>query len=494
MTMQSLRTHQLHHKYPDKQFKCKLCDKAYVFQSLLKRHMDGHNGVQKFHCHLCLATFAWKSSLAAHILTHYPKKYKCKLCSLSFNTEKRLTSHLKKHSEPNPHSCTLCLKKYPFRYLLVRHVKSAHGQKSFVTVKVMAVPRKVNMVRRISITASEASKGDNPRTALQELSSTASTSEFVAEQYLGNNDCSKSVTGSHKYAKQLPFSAVSQKFPSFKFRCVSAPRDHVPASVPRFTVSIGHKSECPVATQSNIVEQDTKNEPVICYTAQRTVGVAESATSSSPADVCNDSGSCEKQHSPSRSSSSYREPPSYYSASPFATEAFVKGSSDSPTFFRHSSAEKSKLQSEYESRSVTSCAHESYTPSYETFSSTTTFNDLLSPPGLGRYQKCGRPPHPNLLPASSDPYLQAASSAHSAYFPSPHYPGYDSPSSRHQSVCSSAHQASFNLPPHLLPNDGSSSPSPSQQSHGGLMYLATHSDYDLAGCLDDDALPDGGRS
>lgn len=141
-SLSALASHQLTHKYPSRMHKCQLCNKSYIFKSMLNRHMEGHNGVQRYSCHICQSKFVWKSGLLSHIKSHVPKRYRCSICHISFNSDIKLRSHQKKHSVPRPHSCSLCLKKFAFNYLLLRHVRNAHGNKDFVTVKARKRPVK----------------------------------------------------------------------------------------------------------------------------------------------------------------------------------------------------------------------------------------------------------------------------------------------------------------------------------------------------------------
>ena len=131
----SLAIHNLTHKYPTRLHKCKLCNKAYIFKSLLIRHMEGHEGAQRFTCHICSSKFVWKSGLVAHLKVHRPKRFRCWLCHASFPSDIKLRTHTKKHSNPRPHCCNLCLKKFTYNYLLVKHQKNSHDSRDFVTIK-----------------------------------------------------------------------------------------------------------------------------------------------------------------------------------------------------------------------------------------------------------------------------------------------------------------------------------------------------------------------
>lgn len=114
-------------KPEEKQFKCDLCDKSFVRNQSLKKHMLIHSGVKlerpkKFKCDLCDKSFSDSSKLTIHKVSHTGEKpFKCELCNKGFVSNSGLKLHKFTHSDDKPFKCDLCDKKFSGKSKLATH-------------------------------------------------------------------------------------------------------------------------------------------------------------------------------------------------------------------------------------------------------------------------------------------------------------------------------------------------------------------------------------
>lgn len=78
----------------ERNYKCDLCDKAFLLLSGLKKHMLVHSDAKKFECDDCDKKFKTKYALIVHMRTHTNEKpFKCDVCKQRFTQKIGLKSH-----------------------------------------------------------------------------------------------------------------------------------------------------------------------------------------------------------------------------------------------------------------------------------------------------------------------------------------------------------------------------------------------------------------
>ncbi|XP_041985926.1 zinc finger protein 347-like isoform X8 [Aricia agestis] len=83
-------------------------------------------------CDVCLKMFPTKSRLLRHIRTHTGEKtYSCNICQKIFLRRAYLKEHLLIHTGEKPYNCDICQKKFTLRSNLERHLLIHTGEKPF---------------------------------------------------------------------------------------------------------------------------------------------------------------------------------------------------------------------------------------------------------------------------------------------------------------------------------------------------------------------------
>ena len=81
----------------EKNFKCKICDKSFFTNQLLRRHINCvHKKMKNFHCEICNRSFSQRSNLKLHTRTIHEgiKDFKCKFCSKEYSRNDKLNEHI----------------------------------------------------------------------------------------------------------------------------------------------------------------------------------------------------------------------------------------------------------------------------------------------------------------------------------------------------------------------------------------------------------------
>ncbi|XP_077299811.1 uncharacterized protein LOC143920745 isoform X1 [Arctopsyche grandis] len=106
-----------------KRFKCKICSKAFMYRSHLKRHMIIHAGNKPFKCDICTKQFALKYNISQHMKIHIgDRPFKCELCPAAFIQKCDLRHHMKIHTGERLNKCNICSKSFVHKCSLVRHL------------------------------------------------------------------------------------------------------------------------------------------------------------------------------------------------------------------------------------------------------------------------------------------------------------------------------------------------------------------------------------
>ena len=111
---------------------CSFCDKHFKTAAYLKMHSVVHTGEKPFRCNQCEAAFNRRDKLNRHKLTHETvKKFKCPFrphigCTKEFNRPDKLKAHVLTHSGVRPHPCDSCSKTFSRLSRLREHKKLHH--------------------------------------------------------------------------------------------------------------------------------------------------------------------------------------------------------------------------------------------------------------------------------------------------------------------------------------------------------------------------------
>lgn len=120
---------------------CTYCDKQFKTAAYLKMHGVVHTGEKPFRCNLCEAAFNRRDKLNRHKLTHETvKKFKCPYkphigCTKEFNRPDKLKAHVRTHDGIRPHPCDACSRSFTRLSRLREHKKLHHDGKNISNLR-----------------------------------------------------------------------------------------------------------------------------------------------------------------------------------------------------------------------------------------------------------------------------------------------------------------------------------------------------------------------
>uniref|UniRef100_A0A5S6QGI5 C2H2-type domain-containing protein n=1 Tax=Trichuris muris TaxID=70415 RepID=A0A5S6QGI5_TRIMR len=107
-------------------FPCSECDKKFVDENFLLRHMSIHTGVRKYVCEVCGKVFSVVEQLAAHRHVHKERKFACDKCDWRFASTKALKRHRKWHDPRYKEVCLKCGSRFRTKEELKAHTEKWH--------------------------------------------------------------------------------------------------------------------------------------------------------------------------------------------------------------------------------------------------------------------------------------------------------------------------------------------------------------------------------
>ncbi|XP_062304739.1 zinc finger protein 391-like [Osmerus eperlanus] len=111
---------------------CQQCNRTFISESHLIKHMRTHTGERPFHCQQCNKQFAQKCHLVDHMRTHTGEKpFQCQQCNKTFSQKSSLVDHRRTHTGEKPYQCQHCSKRFAYKCNLVGHTRTHTGERPF---------------------------------------------------------------------------------------------------------------------------------------------------------------------------------------------------------------------------------------------------------------------------------------------------------------------------------------------------------------------------
>ena len=118
-----------------KVFKCEECDKSFISEVALERHVTTHGEDRNLKCRFCEKTFKTKYSLQQHEDIIHLGKFTCSICGKNLYNRKDFASHLELHHEMRSESvcfnCEVCGKSFASNNYLQYHKKVHEKEKPY---------------------------------------------------------------------------------------------------------------------------------------------------------------------------------------------------------------------------------------------------------------------------------------------------------------------------------------------------------------------------
>ncbi|XP_048002055.1 zinc finger protein 493-like isoform X1 [Leguminivora glycinivorella] len=97
-------------------------DIGFNFESDLNRHTGIHSVIKPYSCDVCSEGFVTMYGLKRHTLVHAAiKPYSCKVCKKGFIGKSALNVHALRHCDMRPYSCDVCKKRFRTKIYLKQH-------------------------------------------------------------------------------------------------------------------------------------------------------------------------------------------------------------------------------------------------------------------------------------------------------------------------------------------------------------------------------------
>ncbi|XP_064412935.1 PR domain zinc finger protein 15 [Latimeria chalumnae] len=137
-TKHALRHHMKLHK-GIKEYECKECNRKFAQKVNMLKHFKRHTGIKDFMCELCGKTFRERNTMEVHKLIHTGKQWTCTVCDKKYVTEYMLQKHIQlTHDKVEAQSCHLCGTKVSTRASMSRHMRRKHPEVSGLTFSFLA--------------------------------------------------------------------------------------------------------------------------------------------------------------------------------------------------------------------------------------------------------------------------------------------------------------------------------------------------------------------
>ncbi|KAL0853015.1 hypothetical protein ABMA27_012796 [Loxostege sticticalis] len=120
------------------QYKCNVCNKAYILKSLLMYHIKkSHLMERNCQCTECGFRFFSKKALKAHMVKHTGERiFACEVCHKSYARKYTLREHMRIHNNDRRFKCEVCGMTFVQKCSLKSHLLSNHG----ISLTASAIP------------------------------------------------------------------------------------------------------------------------------------------------------------------------------------------------------------------------------------------------------------------------------------------------------------------------------------------------------------------